>query len=459
MKNVFCYLVILSVFFCLSPADAASSGSSDNEAMRVAVVEFDVKGEVDLTDAGSIVAEWMIGAIARTEVFKLQERVLLKKILEEQKLSVSGLVDEKEAAARIGKLFGVQGIVTGSVIKWQDTVSVTARLIDASTGAIIRTAEITTGSMKAVPERINDLALVVAGMKHPDMMSHLDLDQTAAPGKTARQTGGKTWRDPVAAMDFVWIEGGCFQMGQSQEEGRTLAKEVGARVYRKKYDDEFPQHLACVDGFWMGMYEVTNRQFRLYRPEHSSKDFKGKSLNGDEQPVVYVSWDDAKAYAAWLSKAGKGKNAYRLPTEAEWEYACRAGTSSSRFWGEDSDEAGEYANVYDRTAHTIFHFKWQHHDCDDEYPVTSPVGSLYSNDYDLYDMLGNVWEWTEDSYKSDSYWQHQRNNPLFSEEGNRVRRGGSWGSAPGSVRCANRGNRATDRKNKEIGFRLIRVKK
>ncbi|MBW2050537.1 MAG: formylglycine-generating enzyme family protein, partial [Deltaproteobacteria bacterium] len=124
----------------------------------------------------------------------------------------------------------------------------------------------------------------------------------AAPG-----TG--TWTDPVTGMEFVWVEGGCFEMGSTSGDS-----------------DEKPVHQVCLDGFWMGKYEVTNRQFRLFRPGHDSRDYKGHSLNGENQPAVYVSWEDAKAFAQWLTRKNGERYTFRLPTEAQWEYACRGGT-------------------------------------------------------------------------------------------------------------------------------------
>lgn len=232
---------------------------------------------------------------------------------------------------------------------------------------------------------------------------------------------GNVWRDRITGMEFVRVPKGCFKMGSpSGEDGR--------------YDDEGPVHEVCVDGFWMGKCEVTNAQYRKYKPGHNSKDYEGNSLNGDTQPAVLVSWEDAKAFAQWLSE--KSGYEFRLPAEAEWEYACRAGTQTARFWGNDPDDACRYANAADQTAKR----KWSGltiHDCDDGYAVTAPVGSFKPNGFGLYDMLGNTWEWCEDIYDSDAYSKHQRNNPIYTCGGSRrVDRGGSWNYDPADVRCA-----------------------
>ncbi len=162
---------------------------------------------------------------------------------------------------------------------------------------------------------------------------------SVAPPASRHPEPGATWTEPVTGMAFVWVPGGCYQMGSNKGDS-----------YEK------PVHQVCLDGFWMGKYEVTNRQFRMFRPGHDSKDYKGVDLNGDNQPAVYVSWNDAKAFIAWLNK--KGGKTYSLPTEAQWEYACRAGTVTMRYWGDSERDACVYANVHDETPKKTFDFSW-----------------------------------------------------------------------------------------------------
>ena len=117
---------------------------------------------------------------------------------------------------------------------------------------------------------------------------------------------GAIWREPVTGMEFVWVPGGCFRMG-------SPAGEAG------RDNDEGPEHDVCVDGFWMGKTEVTNKQYRKFISGHQSKFYKEHSLNGNNQPVVRVSWHDAKAFGDWLTNQNAGQYQFRLPTEAEWE--------------------------------------------------------------------------------------------------------------------------------------------
>jgi formylglycine-generating enzyme required for sulfatase activity len=150
--------------------------------------------------------------------------------------------------------------------------------------------------------------------------------------------------------------------------------------------------------------------------------------------VVCVSWDDAKAYVAWLSE--KTKKAFRLATEAEWEYAARGGGQGARPWGNDPNRACDYANVADKSFKSKY-LTTTIHDCDDGFIYTAPVGSKKPNAFGLYDMMGNAWEWNEDCWyanydgapKDGSAW-------TAGDCSQRVSRGGSWGSRPRFVRSA-----------------------
>jgi formylglycine-generating enzyme required for sulfatase activity len=110
------------------------------------------------------------------------------------------------------------------------------------------------------------------------------------------------WKEPMSGMEFVWVPGGCFMMGQAEAEKQYLIKERGQETYDKFHKRELPRHEVCVDGFWMGKYEVTNRQYRKYKISHDSKSSKGITLNGDDQPVVYVPGRMPKGLSGGLSK-------------------------------------------------------------------------------------------------------------------------------------------------------------
>ena len=241
--------------------------------------------------------------------------------------------------------------------------------------------------------------------------------------------------------------------------------------------DEQPVHWVSVNAFGMGRYEVTVGEFRLFvnATGYVTEAEKGDGCNvydgsnweekddanwrnpyfsqGDNQPVVCVSWNDATAYAAWLSTQ-TGKE-YRLPTEAEWEYATRAGTETSRYWGNNPDDACAYANVHDNTSKAENGFPWTHHNCTDGYAQTAPVGQFNANAFGLFDMLGNVWEWTCSEYESP--YNGKEEYCGSGDSWQLVIRGGSWGDEARLVRTADRGRYSRDYRDNDVGFRLARI--
>jgi formylglycine-generating enzyme required for sulfatase activity len=173
---------------------------------------------------------------------------------------------------------------------------------------------------------------------------------------------------------------------------------------------------------------------------------------GENEPVVCVSWDDSQAYIEWLNRE-TGKK-YRLPTEAEWEYAARGGTTASRYWGENPDQACGYANVADQSAKRK-NSGWTVHDCDDGYAETAPVGSFKPNGFGLHDMLGNVWEWNQDRWHED-YKGAPNDGGAWETGGSSIRvfRGGSWSLNPWFCRSAYRNGLDPDYRIDYLGFRL-----
>ncbi len=270
----------------------------------------------------------------------------------------------------------------------------------------------------------------------------------AGGGEGVSRSASKVWKEPATGMEFVWIPGGCFQMGSPDGEAGREA-------------DEGPVYQVCVDGFWMGKTEVTNGQFKKFQPNHDSRDYEGISLNGDSQPVVYVSWGDAVEFARWLKKQSGGQYEFRLPTEQEWEYAGRAGAQSARYWGDEPNRACGYENVADRSGKR----RWSWNDafeCDDGYAATAPVAAFQPNGFGLCDMLGNVSEWCENVYVADAYGNSRTEGPASAGSGSgdkniyRSIRGGHWHSSAAGVRCAVRSAGLPGGMNDNLGFRLIR---
>jgi formylglycine-generating enzyme len=234
---------------------------------------------------------------------------------------------------------------------------------------------------------------------------------------------GETYDNTIIGKDgapMALIPAGEFQMGDS----------LGS------IKNALPVHTVYLDAFYMDVYEVTNAQYKKFVQATGHKEPEGyfydvnndwvlgkpwqdKNYNGDNQPVLCVSWDDAKAYADWAGE--------RLPTEAEWEKAARGGLSGKRYvWGDDLFPPKKPGNFADETAGKILDL-WIIGGYDDGYAYTAPVGKFTPNGYGLYDMAGNVWEWCADWYDSDYYAISLKSNPTGPASGSvRVFRGGSW---------------------------------
>ena len=232
-------------------------------------------------------------------------------------------------------------------------------------------------------------------------------------------------------MEFVWIEPGVFQMGSPEsEEGR--------------WDREGPLHeVELSRGFWLGKYEVTQGQWEAVM---GSRPWSGKDYvqSNSSHPAVYISWDDVQEFIEKLN-AAVGSSVYRLPTEAEWEYACRAGTQTRWSFGDDVSELTDYAWYYDNA--------W---DVGEGY--AHAVGTKLPNGWGLYDMHGNVWEWVQDRYSSSYYNSSPRVDPLGPDTGSdRVIRGGDFYNSARNVRSANRHYFSPGDLSGRIGVRPLRI--
>ncbi|MCP4815077.1 MAG: formylglycine-generating enzyme family protein, partial [Planctomycetaceae bacterium] len=173
----------------------------------------------------------------------------------------------------------------------------------------------------------------------------------------------------------------------------------------------------------------------------------------ERYPVCNVSWNDAVAFCDWLSRT-EGVE-YRLPTEAEWEYACRAGTSTMYYHGNDPKGLAAVGNVADRSHEKIFPDPTNLL-ADDGFVTTSPVGRFRANDFGLYDMHGNVWEWCSDWYSSDYYLSSSKNDPTGPSMGSYgVGRGGAWNYPPDGCRSANRNWDQPASRWHAKGFRVV----
>nr|VFJ43105.1 MAG: Formylglycine-generating enzyme, required for sulfatase activity, contains SUMF1/FGE domain [Candidatus Kentron sp. FM]VFJ43927.1 MAG: Formylglycine-generating enzyme, required for sulfatase activity, contains SUMF1/FGE domain [Candidatus Kentron sp. FM]VFK07347.1 MAG: Formylglycine-generating enzyme, required for sulfatase activity, contains SUMF1/FGE domain [Candidatus Kentron sp. FM] len=269
----------------------------------------------------------------------------------------------------------------------------------------------------------------------------------------SRYKPGRSFRDKLQdgspGPRMMVIPAGMFRMGSPPEE-------------RNRDADEGPQHQVRIPrSFAMGVTEVTFEDYDRFTAATGRELSDDHDWGRGRQPVINVSWSDAVAYAKWLS-AQSGQE-YRLPTEAEWEYAARAGTTSPYPWGTNETSACAYANSYDVSGEETHHKGWDSLSCDDGWANTAPVGSYPANDFGLFDISGNVWEWTADCWHEDYQGAPTDGTSWGKEDGGdctrRVARGGSLFGKPWFLRSANRFEVPMDKKAVDLGFRLVRTLK
>lgn len=243
-----------------------------------------------------------------------------------------------------------------------------------------------------------------------------------------------TWTEPATGMVFVSLPKTCFQMGAEKPIDPPFDSHWKRIGYKGNLaEDEVPRHEVCVDAFWMAKTEVSEADW--------AKVMGGEvPADGGRRAKVGVTWTQARQFAQQLTSQSGGKMRFRLPTEAEWEYACLAGAGKDK-----AEEASHLAGK-----------AWFAEAPQRSYEVRE-TGMLKPNDFGLHDMLGNAWEWTEDSYRNDAYARHVLYNPKLEEAGApRVIRGGSFRTEFAQTRCAMRGRYDPAETLDAIGMRLVR---
>jgi len=245
-------------------------------------------------------------------------------------------------------------------------------------------------------------------------------------------------------IELVYIPAGEFMMG-SRETPEEVVNTEGGQV--EWYRHEHPIHNVIISrGFYMGMTEITQGQYQAVMNETPSK------YTGDNLPVENVTWKDAVRFCEKLSQIEK--RTYRLPTEAEWEYACRAETDTRFTFGDEYDAVHHFMNYCDQS--NTCGYWWQDKEHDDGFDRTSPVKSFKSNTFGLYDVHGNVWEYCSDWYHQDYYTNSATIDPKGPLSGQyRVLRGGSWHDGPAYCRAAFRNRNEPDYTCDDNGFRIV----
>jgi formylglycine-generating enzyme required for sulfatase activity len=353
-------------------------------------------------------------AIQRTMRYDIIDRGAVEDILKEHGFQLSDLSDTRKTA-ELGRLLNANYLVRPSVMPLAGDLYLEARIVDVNTARMLNSAEVRIkADLSDAYEKLGEFAAALTGT-------------TGGGGQTGQQSVAGN-----VPANMVLVEGGTFQMGSTNGES-----------------NEKPVYTVTVKSFYMGKYEVTQKEWTEVMGNNPS-NFKGDTL-----PVEKVSWYEAVEYCNRLSLKegltpayrGSGDSivcdfnatGYRLPTEAEWEYAAKGGNKSFLSY--------EYAggNGVDRVA-------WYSGNSGSR---THPVGTKEPNDLGLYDMSGNVWEWCWDWYGS--YSSGSQTDPRGASSGTyRVLRGGSWHTDAARVRSAYRGRNAPSDRYYDLGFRLVR---
>ena len=373
-------------------------------------------------------------AISSNAGYEGYDRVDMAAITGEQNFQRTGMVSD-EQIKRLGEMTGASYVLIAEAAIYDDqNIIIAAKILDVETG----------GVMSSTPPAV--------APKDPMKMAEacIKCSQTLVGGKmptrtptttTYSQTGYASQPAPAANQDFtetawgvnmkmIWVEGGDFLMGCTSEQGNCESDEQNVRR-------------VTVDGFYIGMLEVTQSQWEkvvgtsIYQ-QWTKAGYSGSLSRGvgPDYPMYCVSWDEAMEFCRLLSN--KTGRTYTLPTEAQWEYAARGG---------NKNEGAKYAgsNMIDAVA-------WY---TDNSGSSTHIVGSKRANALGIYDMSGNVWEWCKDWYAS-SYVSYDTNNPVGPSSGSiRVNRGGSWSSSASHCRVAYRNNNSPGNRFNILGFRVV----
>ena len=368
---------------------------------------------------------------------------------------------------------------------------------DHSFGGDARISKETTGPLKPLgpsndkarekvdPPR-NEHSLNEPLLKNP-LTNELSQEEPSPKETEPKESLPKEIKSAATGMTLVLVPAGEFTMGSSAEDLNRIGQEITG--FNPKYaTQEQPAHSVSISRpFYIGKFEITRGEFAKfvesenYRtiPERDGQGGFGYDANrqkvraegpqftwenpgwtpyDDHHPVVNVTWYDAKAFCAWLSK--KDRRPYRLPTEAEWEYACRAGTKTWHPGGDQASTLVKIANVADQSMRRIPGISTQipFVNIDDGYPFTAPVGSFAPNEFGLHDVIGNVWEWCEDEFDANAYRTTKGltvDPYIRCGNGSYVIRGGSWYILSWSGHSAERYGFTPDSRFDNIGFRIV----
>jgi len=392
-------ILFLFIFITFIPASSYAAATSTKERLvlmplRVSAEDFGLQGSMETALAEGLQLKYTV--FSGEQVAQKAKEVFLK----ESRASAHKECDETRCMQDIASSFQAELISTANVTKQKDGYFLAVSIRNIFDNKVVYS---------------NSLAC-----KHCDSYQVVDKLKELGSGSASR-IETKTFRDCPACPEMAELPAGSFKMGSS--DGASAEKPV------------HPVNIA--KPFAIGVTEVTQAQWKAIMGTRPSQFARC----GDNCPVEKVSWYDAQDFVKELS-AKTGKR-YRLPSEAEWEYACRAG-GQQRFCGSN-------------TADSVGWFGAKSTPQGNSAESTNPVGVLQANAFGLYDMSGNVWEWVEDNYHDD-YTGAPADGSVWRGKNNRfVLRGGSWYHGEGYLRAATRGGFDADSKNGSFGFRVART--
>ena len=412
-----CLTAILSLLLLLvSPSFAAEKPASTVRiADYLAVFDLEVVGQIEQSLSRPL-SDSVRREVVKSGKYKVMERGQMDKILKEQAFQMTGCV-AKECAVEAGQLLGAGKVIIGSL-----------GLVGKTYYLSLSQVNVKTGETEAVEEEMckceaDDL---IASTKRAArrLMGEAEPQAAVPTGGTGRAStvppapAGKTHRDPTTGMEFVLIPAGQFLMGSPPSE-------------RNRGSAEGQHEVVIIRPFYLGKYEVTQAQWRAVMGNNPSY-----FQNCEDCPAEMASWNAVQEFLRRLNERA-GITGYRLPTEAEWEYACRAGSQAAYSFGDDPRGLERFA-WYEKNSGGKPH----------------PVGQKRPNAWGLYDLHGNVWEWCQDWYGS--YPSGSLSDPTGPGSGQgRVLRGGSWGFDSWYSRCASRVGDGPGGFDLNVGFRVV----
>lgn len=394
-KNIIHYIILVVALMMTFPFSVSAQ-----EAVKKKVAVYMTGDDVD-SGIKKVIGARLVSAITQTSNYAAVERTadFLKALTQETDYQQSGEVRDNQIAA-LGKKFGVKYVVVADVSEVFDEYFIAARLINVETG-LVEKAYDETGQAESASQLVSLANKIASGL-----LSGI----SAGGGRNSISSGGNVERFTVNGVTFemVKVDGGSYQMGSYNGDS-----------------DEQPVHTVNVSTFYIGKTEVTQALWAAVMGNNPSY-FRGENL-----PVENVSWHDCQEFVDRLSRL-TGRM-FRLPTENEWEYAARGGNRSRGYLYSGSDD--------------IFRVAWY---TENSGGTTHPVAQKSDNELGIFDMSGNVWEWTSDLWSSN--YSSPRNG---GDSGSyRVFRGGGWGSNASYCRVANRGHSIPSLRNSDLGLRL-----